>query len=328
VILAYNNMLLQEIDKRMKVWNCDSTLSDVFLRMTDFLKVYTQYVNNYNTAITTFIGLKRTEKFAHFLQTCAKDPKVKDADLTSFLILPVQRIPRYVLLLQELFKFTPRRHVDHRALNECLCKMRDIASYVNEKKRDAENIHNVLNVQDKLVGKFENLALPHRRYLREGLLNEVDSKKKGFYYLFNDLLLSTKKSQKNPFSSTPSLKFVNKIVISEFTFVKLSPTSKPLHFELRSDSQMVRLYAATPQLTEEWYNDIAISVEKMNFAVRSRASSLAETNPALQQQHQLSPYPHSHIHQNSSLQIHSNGMMGPSPVLPLLSLQHKRMSKP
>jgi hypothetical protein len=37
------------------------------------------------------------------------------------------------------------------------------------------------------------LAQPHRRYLREGYLMDVDEKKKVYYFLFNDLLIGTKK---------------------------------------------------------------------------------------------------------------------------------------
>lgn len=33
--------------------------------------------------------------------------------------------------------------------------MKRVADYINDKKRDADNIHEVLKVQDKLTGKNE-----------------------------------------------------------------------------------------------------------------------------------------------------------------------------
>ena len=33
--------------------------------------------------------------------------------------------------------------------------MKHVAEYVNEKKKEADNIHAVLNIQDKMSGKFE-----------------------------------------------------------------------------------------------------------------------------------------------------------------------------
>ena len=76
-------------------------------------------------------------------------------DLASFLITPVQRIPRYVMLLQDLFRNTPDSHTDYSNLNKALEKMRDVAEYVNEKKRVAENLNQVNAVQEALGRKIE-----------------------------------------------------------------------------------------------------------------------------------------------------------------------------
>ena len=52
-------------------------------------------------------------------------------------------------------------------------------------------------MQDKLTGDFENLAQPHRRYIREGpLFAELEglSKRQLFFFLFNDVLVASKKN--------------------------------------------------------------------------------------------------------------------------------------
>jgi len=43
--------------------------------------------------------------------------------LSSFLIMPIQRVPRYKLLLEELLRKTERTHADFGALNEALEKV-------------------------------------------------------------------------------------------------------------------------------------------------------------------------------------------------------------
>lgn len=48
------------------------------------------------------------------------------------MILPVQRIPRYTLLLQELVKKTWEDHPDHGDLIQAQQKMKSIAEYINE----------------------------------------------------------------------------------------------------------------------------------------------------------------------------------------------------
>jgi RhoGEF domain len=60
-----------------------------------------------------------------------------------------------VLLLQDLVKHTPPKHADHANLAKALKKMKDVADYVNERKREAENLTQVLAIQSKLTGKFE-----------------------------------------------------------------------------------------------------------------------------------------------------------------------------
>lgn len=75
--------------------------------------------------------------------------------MKSFLIMPVQRLPRYVMLIQDLFNFTAKNHPDFEDLQLALKKMKDVAGYVNERKREAENLNQVSNIQRYLTGKFD-----------------------------------------------------------------------------------------------------------------------------------------------------------------------------
>ncbi len=54
----------------------------------------------------------------------------------SYLIMPVQRIPRYQLLLRELDKVTEEGHPEKQHLGEALQKIEHIAKHVNEEKRN------------------------------------------------------------------------------------------------------------------------------------------------------------------------------------------------
>jgi hypothetical protein len=60
-----------------------------------------------------------------------------------------------VLLLEVLVENTYMDHADYENLKLSLAKMKEVAEYVNEKKREAENINEVLTIQDKLEGEFE-----------------------------------------------------------------------------------------------------------------------------------------------------------------------------
>lgn len=56
-------MLLADLEKRIRSWNVESCLGDLFIAMGDYLRVATQYVNNYETAFSTISSeLKVKEK--------------------------------------------------------------------------------------------------------------------------------------------------------------------------------------------------------------------------------------------------------------------------
>jgi len=64
-----------------------------------------------------------------------------------------------------------------------------------KKKREAENLNQVMKIQQYLTGNFDNLCEPYRRYVRRGYLHELIKKGKDekiFFFLFNDILVATK----------------------------------------------------------------------------------------------------------------------------------------
>ncbi len=53
--------------------------------------------------------------------------RCKGLALQSFLIMPIQRIPRYILFLEDLKKKTPESHPDSRELANAIEKTRKMA---------------------------------------------------------------------------------------------------------------------------------------------------------------------------------------------------------
>lgn len=61
-------------------------------------------------------------------------PGAGRSDLNDLLINPIQRIPRYVLLLTDILKITLPEDPLHEELREATVKMSKMASYINETK--------------------------------------------------------------------------------------------------------------------------------------------------------------------------------------------------
>jgi hypothetical protein len=93
------------------------SLGEIFTRFTPYLKLYSVYINNFTKSIECLDIAMKDSKLKLFL----KDSMRKyGGDLGSFLITPIQRIPRYSLLLKEIIKITPSMHPDIAALNKSL----------------------------------------------------------------------------------------------------------------------------------------------------------------------------------------------------------------
>ena len=62
IILSYSQLLLQKLKKQLDEWadNNNSKIGAIFLEYSDFLKVYTQYVNYHTTLRKAISQEKRT----------------------------------------------------------------------------------------------------------------------------------------------------------------------------------------------------------------------------------------------------------------------------
>ena len=67
--------------------------------------------------------------------------------------MPVQRIPRYNMLLRDLVKHTWEDHMDYTALTQAVARVEDIAGFLNDKKREAENVATMLELEQTITGK-------------------------------------------------------------------------------------------------------------------------------------------------------------------------------
>eukprot|EP00727_Mastigamoeba_balamuthi_P012485 m51a1_g786 putative domain containing protein (416) ;mRNA; r:625356-627153 len=194
-IAGFHQVLLPLIQKRVENWGPSSSVGDIFLQNSDFMRMYAQYANGYIAAITALDGAKKQAKFAAFLEETYKNSRLKGLELGSFLIMPIQRIPRYVMLLQDLVKHTPASHADYDKLCSALSKVQEIAVSINEKKRDAESQAKILEIDELVGGKPESLVKPYRYYVFEGALTEIGpdgTAKPAYVYLFSDIMLVTR----------------------------------------------------------------------------------------------------------------------------------------
>ena len=98
--------------------------------------MYTQFASNSEEAMRLLRKLQENNSaFAEFTAECMTNPRCRGQSLDSFLIMPIQRIPRYLLLLAELKKHTPLEHPDHAQLTKAEALIGATAKHINEQVR-------------------------------------------------------------------------------------------------------------------------------------------------------------------------------------------------
>lgn len=174
VILGYNKILLSDFEK----WsNGSSNMEEIFsgfIVKAHFLKCYIDYTNNFDHSTDMIIKFRaENTKFVNFLserhQECGQP-------LESLLIMPVQRIPRYILLLKELIKNTEPYDSDLPILEKAFNAVSEIATKINSCKKAAEDGERILNLQNNLVGLSQDLISPGRVLVKEGALTLYEQK--------------------------------------------------------------------------------------------------------------------------------------------------------
>ena len=162
-----------------------------FKKHAPYFKVYSSFVQQFSQAQTLLGELRRNRlEFSTLLAELEKKDTLRGLTLESFLIMPVQRVPRYKLLLEVLCKHVSKHAGENAELRAALAEVSSVASYINEKIRQHENRMKMLAVQTALGGSG-NVVKPARTWVYEGDMTKMCRRgPKAFrFYLFNDVLV-------------------------------------------------------------------------------------------------------------------------------------------
>jgi len=171
----------------------ESNVGQSFLHMAPFLKVYASYANNFQHALEVLQEHEhKNETFKSWLSITESRPEVQ-TKVASLLITPVQRVPRYRLLLEELIRHTSSDHPHHTSIT---IKVSLTAELINAKVREGDGLQRLLLVQRALKNGRPNIVAPGRKLIKEGIVNKVSRKGKGsqprLFFLLTDMLVYTK----------------------------------------------------------------------------------------------------------------------------------------
>eukprot|EP01095_Lingulamoeba_sp_RSL-Kostka_P017853 TRINITY_DN9529_c0_g2_i1.p1 TRINITY_DN9529_c0_g2~~TRINITY_DN9529_c0_g2_i1.p1 ORF type:complete len:247 (+),score=57.52 TRINITY_DN9529_c0_g2_i1:3-743(+) len=205
---------------------------------------------------------KNNKKFASFLKKLEKDRSLKNLSLESFLIMPVQRVPRYVMLLTDLLKNTWNDHPDHEDLKQALAKMKETGDFINESKRDSESIMKLHDICSKIKNsKIQGLFSPSRRWIKQGDVQLIHKNKSKdvTLHLFNDLILFVKSEKKDKLSVQGKM-ILQDLLVAEFDdhkkFHNVTKLIGASDYNHRRNRTEIYFNVPDPNTRTSWINEI------------------------------------------------------------------------
>ncbi|RKP35077.1 Dbl homology domain-containing protein, partial [Dimargaris cristalligena] len=228
-------------------------IGDIFLSVAPFFKMYSVYIRNFHRAVTLLRTTVDTHPpFRQFVRQVNARSDLKNLTIDSYLMLPIQRLPRYRLLLTDLARHTPGDHSDLPLVTKALGVIQEVAQFVNEMIRQHEMYTTMVSIQKALTGYNDSLIVPGRKFIKRGPVRKICRKnhQPREFFLFTDILIYA-----SPALLENNYNFHRKFPLEECRVIDVPDTPQaPLKnvFQIYSREKSFGVYTETPRLKQEW----------------------------------------------------------------------------
>ena len=162
-LLEIHTTFLEELKERLEKWHPYCVVAELFLNQVANLQIYLTYVSTYEHAVEALRRAKvRNRETGQWVKQIFNELGERTSELNTYLITPIQRLPRYVLLLSSIKKYTPEDHPDVHELQEAIEAIEQTTSHINKKAEEAKNASLMLSLQEKISGHI--LVAPNRKF--------------------------------------------------------------------------------------------------------------------------------------------------------------------
>ncbi|XP_033952352.1 epithelial cell-transforming sequence 2 oncogene-like isoform X3 [Pseudochaenichthys georgianus] len=164
-ILELNRVFRVDLEARLQQWGAEQCVGDVLVKLCSKLRVYTNYLNNYTTAIHTIDKCRETKPpFRAFLKRADRTLSTHMLSLQELLLCPLWRIQEYVTLLQALCLHTHTAHPDHTHLCSALNTLVAFREFTQKLKRNSER-DGLMEQTQQMIQGCPNLSEGNRQLI-------------------------------------------------------------------------------------------------------------------------------------------------------------------
>lgn len=262
--LFHQQFLLPELQTRItQEWSCNPRIGDILQKLAPFLKMYGEYVKNFDRAMELVnTWTQRSGVFKSVVQNIQKQDVCGNLTLQHHMLEPVQRIPRYELLLKDYLKKLPAGAADRRDAENALELISTAANHSNAAIRKMEKMHKLLEVYERLGGE-EDIVNPANEFIKEGHIKKMSAKNGSaqdrYLYLFNNMVLYC----------VPKLRLMGqkfsvreRIDIAGMEVQGNVKQNVPHAFTIIGKQRSLELQARTDEEKEDWIKVISATIEK------------------------------------------------------------------
>ena len=202
-----NSSLLVTLEHELSIRGASQArIGKIMFEFAPFFRVYMSFIDCYQQQERKLEDLSSENiGLQELIKKCEANPRCRGLSLKSFLIMPVQRIPRYKMLLHELAKRTDPNHNDFNDIEKACAAISRVASQINHSIKQQENKKVMLDLRSAIVKTSgmeawlavwpgEDLLESHRKLIRVARLvkrsrSKRSNKSKCVFVLLNDTIM-------------------------------------------------------------------------------------------------------------------------------------------
>ncbi|XP_037830350.1 FYVE, RhoGEF and PH domain-containing protein 1 [Kryptolebias marmoratus] len=283
----HQQFLLPALQNRMEEWDLNPRIGDILQKLAPFLKMYGEYVKNFDQAMDLVnTWMERSSQFKAIIQEIQREERCGNLTLQHHMLEPVQRIPRYELLLKDYLHRLPEDAPDCRDAKKSLELIATAAEHSNAAIRKMERMRKLLKVYE-LLGGEEDIVNPTNELIKEGhilkLSNKNGTMQDRYLILFNDRLLYC----------VPKLRLIGqkysvraRIDVDGMELKETSSAAFSRTFLVSGKQRSLELQARTEEEKKDWIQAIQATVQRHE----QTAESFRQLNCPLRDEESTPPH--------------------------------------
>ncbi|XP_042367083.1 FYVE, RhoGEF and PH domain-containing protein 4-like [Plectropomus leopardus] len=257
----HNQFLLPDLENCISRW-CESPgLGTVLVKHAPFLRMYADYVRNFDQAMELVrTWTERSSVFRNIIQDIQSQEVCGSLTLQHHMLEPVQRVPRYEMLLRDYLRKLPKDNPDYDLAHKSLQTISMAATHSNSAIHKAESLKRLLEIYE-MVGE-EEVVNPTNEFLREGRLLKLAARNTSamerHLFLFNNFLLCC----------TPKFSLVGqrftvrcRIGVDGMQVQQTNNEDHPYTFQVSGKERTLELQASSEQDRDEWIKVIQEAID-------------------------------------------------------------------